>query len=267
MNEQLDQEIVVVKYGSASLTDENGMDSAKVEYYTEQLSHLYGRYGVVVVGSGAIAVGRIRFASLNPHNEAPISERSLATAGSSEAYKPWEAAFANKHIITGQIQVTHREIDDASEGGMLSKTLHENLDVGMVSVVNENDALSDLEIAALSYGGDNDGLAAHLAVMIGARHLCLMTDVEGLLTEQKILVPEVNSENAEWAKGLAGGAGPDGLGRGGMHSKVEAARKAAENGVEAHIAHAQENLYAVTNRQLGTHFITEYDSTARLVGQ
>ncbi len=267
MSEHLEQQIVVDKLGSDSSTNEFGMDPQKVDAHVEQLAHLRARYGLVVVASGAIAVGRLMWQAANPTSTEAISDASLATIGSATAYQAWETAFAKRGIITGQVQVTHREIEDSKEGSMLHKTLYGNLQAGIVSIVNENDALSDEESAALSYGGDNDGLAAHLAVMLGARHLCLMTDVEGLLDVEnnKSLVRQVDSQNVGWAASLAmetslEAADPQ-LGakvkksRGGMKSKVIAAWKAAQEGIEVHIASAEQNLYAVTAQQVGTHFM------------
>lgn len=241
--------IAVVKYGSSSVTNSRGMDTRRLHSYAHELSDLQHKYDVVVVTSGAVAVGR----SILGEKAKDASDQTLATVGSGRSFTAWQLALAQREVHAGQLLVTHHEIVDPEEGSSLRDVMRANAKLGVVSVVNENDALSDIEIAQLRYGGDNDGLAAHIAEVLEARHLCLMTDVPGLLDADGQLVAEVNPDNSEWALRLSEGP-VNNIGRGGMRTKVGVSLKAASLGIEAHIGPADLGPLMLIDGQTGTHF-------------
>ncbi|PIZ63192.1 hypothetical protein COY17_01055 [Candidatus Saccharibacteria bacterium CG_4_10_14_0_2_um_filter_52_9] len=246
MSEQLP--IAVVKYGSSSVANGIGMDTKRLHHFAYDLAELKHTYGLVVVTSGAVAVGRVILGAQG----VDASEQTLATVGSGKNFTGWQLALAQHNIHSGQLLVTHHEIKDRQEGGMLRRVMLDNAAAGVVSVVNENDALSDLEIAKLKYGGDNDGLAGHIAELLEAEQLCLMTDVEGLLDESGRVVREVNDANADWARDLSDQ--PGNMGRGGMRTKVAVGLKVSALGIEAHIGAADLGPQSLMQKQSGTHF-------------
>jgi glutamate 5-kinase len=186
-----------------------------------------------------------------------VSQQTLASIGSGPAYGAWQSVLRSKGIMSGQILVTHREIDDELEGGTLRRAMRANLFADVVSIVNENDVLSDVELRRLAYGGDNDGLAAHIAITLNAKHLCLLTDTDGLMNGSDV-IPQVTSYNADMAMDLAGSGNYSG--REGMKTKVSAALSAARLGITAHIADSSSDLTAVLSGQAGTLFPNQLHS-------
>lgn len=255
-------ERVVVKYGSDSSTNETGMDVARLNQYAEQIEELtrQKQFEVVIVASGSIAVGQALWNARNGRDE-PSDLQSLASIGAGVAFTDWQKVLRTKGILAGMVPVTHHDIDVAeqqpAESNKLNKLLESNLDLGIISVVNENDALSDEEIIKWKYGGDNDGLARHVAQLIKASHLCLMTGKDGVLDEKGQTVPTVNGQNIDYAYSLVYEPHEGSRGRGGMHSKITAAREAQTSGIESHIALAGASLVDVVNRRAGTHFPAE----------
>jgi glutamate 5-kinase len=246
------REIIVVKYGSSSVTDEGGVDHERLAGYAEQLAGVHQFYDLFVVTSGAIAVGNAMWPDMGHKGSADERAQILAMVGAPHMSIAWQRAF-NKHgIQAGQALVTHREIDEPQERSMLKKVLATSRQVRFVPVFNENDALSNKEIAALSYGGENDGLASHIARVVGARQLLLLTEVVGLFDGYQ-LVKTVDSEQDEVRAKIIAGMSSN-SGRGGMRTKVEAALVARKFNVEVHIASANARIADVLDGKVGTTF-------------
>lgn len=238
----MSRETIVVKYGSDSVADEHSIDYLRIAGYSDQLAELHDQYGIVVVSSGAVAVGKTVAGEIGS-GEVP-DQQTLAMMGSADAYFAWKFNFSRHNIRTGQLLVTHHEIDDKQEKKTMIKAINQCHDIGVIPIANENDALSDEELKKLSYGGDNDGLARHIAVVLGASKLMLLThDKPGLLNKDKNdeLVPLVSTE-ADYERALSlvedEPEEPGGNGTGGMRSKVEAAWDASVAGVDAYIGRA-----------------------------
>lgn len=245
---------IVIKYGSSSVADKDGMDKVRLERYCADIAKVMGVYNIILVSSGSVAEGKALWFHKRSGQD-DIDARTLAMIGSASAFTTWQSVLKNHGIISGQLLVTHREVDDPTEGPSVRAALEGNLKAGIISIVNENDALSDTELAKLSYGGDNDGLAAHIAVTIKASALLLMTDQMGLLSKEG-LVKRIEANAEEWL------AAKDHItldislvGRGGMLSKVEAAIMAARNGIDVHIASADHSFEGVIAGRSGTHFV------------
>jgi glutamate 5-kinase len=244
-------EIAVVKFGSATVARESqvGIENQRLRGYALYLKELSEKFGLIMVSSGSIASGRARWYAKHKEDE-PVSEQSLATLGNTAIHRDWASALDTHQMLAGHIEVTHHEIDDREEGKMLQKVLSDNLQAGIVSIVNENDALSDVEIKKMSYGGDNDGLASHIARLVGARHLLLLTDKDGVHDENNQIVEEINTESIEWARRLVWEEGIKTDRKGGMKSKIEAAYAASQAGVEAHIGRAGANLLGMIHGEV-----------------
>lgn len=243
---------ITIKTGTSSVTNEYGIDEARVEGYTDQLAQLYPKYNLLVVSSGSIALGETVWKELMPSVECP-DEQPLAMLGSAGIFRVWQRGFEEHRIPAGQLLVSHREIDDSKEGPMLKKVLRDSLQAGIVMIANENDAVSDVEIKKKSYGGDNDGLASRLARLVRSEYLLLLTDTDGVLDEHGEIVREVTRKNIAEVTLLA--RGPGSRGRGGMREKVKAAKKAANKGVHAIIARAGDDITEMLNGEKGTHFL------------
>ena len=247
---EVERDALVIKYGSDSVANDAGMDAVRVGRYAEAISDLSEQYNVVVVTSGAVATGRAIWLANRGEDEPIPDGQSLATLGADDCFSVWKNAFLKQGKLAGSIQVTHHEIDDEIEGGTLGQVLSVNFNAGIISLINENDALSDIEIAALKYGGDNDGLATHIATKIWASHVLFMTGVEGVLDKRGRLVETVYPDDYEQVREYAGPKGNND-----MRSKVEACIKAVDEGSFAHVAHAIIDPRLVIDRQRGTHFI------------
>jgi len=247
--------LFVAKYGTTSVTNGEGMDQRRLDAYAENLANVTSEYGLIIVSSGAMLTGKYFLEQLKGRH-ATATDETLATIGSSHVVTAWQSAFRPHGRLVGQILVTHHELDDPEESNKLETSLLDSLRVGVVPVVNENDALSDRELAKIAYGGDNDGLASHVAQRMGAHVLCIFTDVDGLYSGTE-LVPVVHATAEEQAKARAAATHTQATKSSrpsGMPYKVDAAIKAANAGISTYIAHANADVEAVLSGTAGTHF-------------
>ncbi|NND68091.1 MAG: glutamate 5-kinase [Halioglobus sp.] len=235
----------VVKVGSALLTDDGrGLDEVMIANLVRQLTELRERGSeVVLVSSGAVAAGIVRLGwSSRPHLVHEL--QAAAAVGQSVLVQSYETAFKAHGIATAQVLMSHDDVTARDRYLNARATLNTLLRLGVVPVINENDTVVTEEIRF----GDNDTLAALVANLIDADALLLLTDQAGLFdadprhNPQAELVSErdVNDPALDAMAG-AGGA----LGRGGMVTKLRAARLAARSGTETVIASGrQEGIIA-----------------------
>ncbi len=225
-------EIWVVKVGSSLLTNHGqGLDLDLVQTWVDDISRLRaGGISVVLVSSGAVAEGmkRLGLAS-RPHS---IHELQAAAAvGQMGLIQMYESAFQRHDIKTAQILLTHDDLRSRERYLNARSTLNQLLSLDVVPIVNENDTVVTDEIQF----GDNDTLAALVSNLIGADTLVLLTDQAGLMTADPRKDPGAtlvarSSANDGHLDALAGGSSA--LGRGGMLTKVKAARVAARSGAD-----------------------------------
>jgi glutamate 5-kinase len=226
----------VVKVGSALLTDDGrGLDGMVISSLVEQLVQLRQRgCEVVLVSSGAVAAGIVRLGwTSRPHLLHEL--QAAAAVGQSVLVQHYENAFKGHNIATAQILLVHDDVTARDRYLNARGTLNTLLKLGVVPVVNENDTVVTEEIRF----GDNDTLAALVANLIDADALLLLTDQQGLYRQDPRSNP--NAELVELCDvhdprldGMAGEGGA--LGRGGMVTKLRAARLAARSGTETIIA-------------------------------
>jgi glutamate 5-kinase len=227
----------VVKIGSALLTaDGKGLSHEVLARWVEQLAALrHAGHEVVLVSSGAVAEGMSRMGwRQRPHN---LNELQAAAAiGQMGLVHAWEACFQKFDLHTAQVLLTRDDLADRSRYLNARSTLRTLLELGVVPVVNENDTVTTDELRF----GDNDTLAALVANLIEAELLVLLTDQEGLFdadprfhTDAR-MIDETRVDNPQ-LDSVAGGS-VSGLGRGGMVTKVRAARLAARSGTGTVIA-------------------------------
>ncbi len=188
---------------------------------------------IVIVSSGAIALGvqKLGFAS-RPKDMARL--QAAAAAGQSVLMQRYEEAFGNVGLKVAQVLLTHADLADRTRANNARNALSALVAAGAVPIINENDAVAVEEIKF----GDNDQLAAMVTPLCDADLLLLLSDVDGLLDDQKRRVPFVSNVAVE-ARPHAG-ASTSGIGTGGMASKVEAAHRATLAGAHVVIAKASE---------------------------
>jgi glutamate 5-kinase len=228
---------VVVKLGSSIVCDEHGEPRTEVlAGICDQLAELHaaGREPVVVT-SGAIARGMgVRQIPLRPR---AIDELQAASAvGQGKLYQVYDELLRARAVPTAQVLLTFFDISARTHYVNARQTLRKLLDWRVVPVINENDTTTTDEISF----GDNDFLAAQVAILLGAQLLVLLTDAEGLFTADPRtnldaqLVESVDEFDA--LEGLAIGHGTSPLGSGGMRSKIVAAEMTTAAGIPAIIA-------------------------------
>ncbi|MEM9224053.1 MAG: glutamate 5-kinase [Pseudomonadota bacterium] len=227
---------VVVKLGSALLVAGDGEPRrAWLKTLAQDLAALQRHAEVLVVSSGAIAMGR---GPIGYGRRALRLEENQAAAavGQITLAAEWSSALAAEGVRAAQILLTVRDTEERRAYLNARTTLRELLRAGVVPVINENDTIATSEIRY----GDNDRLAARVATMMSADCLVLLSDVDGLYTAppgdhpSARFIPEVPRITDDIVS-VAGDAG-SALSRGGMRTKVDAARIATEAGVAMAIA-------------------------------
>ena len=250
---------IVVKVGSSLVTDDGrGLDRAAIERWAAQLAALRDmRKEVVLVSSGAIAEG-IKRLGWNRRPTAMHDLQAAAAVGQMGLAQAYESGFGIHGIRTAQILLTHADLADRSRYLNARSTVLTLLALDVVPIINENDTVVTDEIKF----GDNDTLGALVANLIEADALVILTDQAGLFSADPRRNPDAQLI-AEARAGdpaletMAGGAG-SAIGRGGMLTKVLAARRAAKSGAHTVIASGRENdvLVRLANGEsIGTQLI------------
>lgn len=227
---------VVVKIGSALLTnDGRGLDEAAIGSWVDQLAELHRRgVEVVLVSSGAVAEGMVRLGwQVRP--SALHDLQAAAAVGQTGLVRSYEDNFARFDIRTAQILLTHDDLSNRKRYLNARSALRTLIDLGVVAIVNENDTVVTDEIRF----GDNDTLGALVVNLLEADALIILTDQEGLYNADPRkdadaqLISEGKADDPRWVA-VAGDGGK--LGRGGMATKIRAARLAARSGALTLIA-------------------------------
>jgi glutamate 5-kinase len=189
-----------------------------------------GSEPVVVVSSGAIALG-LPYLGLDRRPRSVPRLQAASALGQARLQRAWEQALKREGVLAAQVLLTAEDVADRAAYVNARNALQELFSLGAVPIVNENDATATDEIAF----GDNDALAAHVALLVRARLLVLLTEVEGVFTRAPG-TPGAELVTEGSAVGDAALGEPSRLGRGGMRSKVLAAQMAASAGVPTVIA-------------------------------
>ncbi len=231
---------VIAKIGTSSLTGADGhVRPDVVQKLCDEVAEVRARgRQVVLVTSGAIGAGlpALGFDSTRPKD--PRTLQAASAVGQTRLMAVYERALATHGLVAGQILLAPFDFFHRSQYLHARGTLERLLEMGVVPIVNENDAVADDAIRF----GDNDRIAALVAHLVGAERLVLLTDIPGLFTSDPRVDPEAEFISevrsvTEDLPAIIGGAGTD-RGSGGMVSKVAAARMAAYSGVTTVIAAA-----------------------------
>ncbi len=256
-----DAKRLVVKVGSSSLTSaEGGLDVSRLDAL---VSSVASRSGLVLVSSGAIAAGLAPLGlSRRPRDLA--TQQAAASVGQAELVHAYSLSFARHGRTVGQVLLTADDVVRRAHYRNARTTLERLLDLGVVPVVNENDAVATEEIRF----GDNDRLAALVAHLVRADALILLSDVDGLYDGSPhlagtSLISTVTS--AADLDGVSVGGTGSSVGTGGMASKVDAARVATSAGIPVLLGSAASVLDLLAGEG-GTYFApTGGRTSARLL--
>ncbi|MBM9538223.1 glutamate 5-kinase [Desulfobulbus alkaliphilus] len=250
---------VILKVGSAVLTDENGLVPEIIGHIARQISFLQstGRE-VILVSSGAVAAGRRRLGVIKtPHEELKVKQ-ALAATGQGLLMQAYEQAFADFRQPVAQILLTHADLSHRERYLNVRNTIHALFDFGVVPIINENDTVSVEELRF----SDNDTLGALITNMIGADMYIILTDVDCLYTGHPLkdatarpvyTVAAINEEIERMA-----GHSTSLLGTGGMMAKIQAAKMVAACGGSSFIGpgrHPQILQALFSGELIGTFFL------------
>jgi glutamate 5-kinase len=252
---------IVIKVGSSLVTNQGqGLDHAALARWAEQIARLkkMGKE-VVLVSSGAIAEGMQRLKwKKRPH--ALHELQAAAAVGQMGLVQAYESCFRSHEMHAAQVLLTHEDLSDRKRYLNARSTLITLLSLNVIPVINENDTVATDEIRF----GDNDTLAALVTNLIEADVLVILTDQGGLFTAdprkdvQARLVEEARAGDPA-IEAMAGGAG-SAIGRGGMLTKVTAAKRAARSGAHTVIASGHEADVLIRLAQgeaIGTQLLAE----------
>ncbi len=255
----------VVKIGSALLTnDGQGLDQLAMAGWVAQMVRLKQRgIELILVSSGAVAEGMVRM-GIRQRPDAVPALQACAAIGQMGLVQAYESHFREHGVRTAQVLLTHDDLADRQRYLNARSTLGTLMDWGVIAVINENDTVATDEIRF----GDNDTLGALVANLVEAEALIILTDQDGMfdrdprLDPDAVLLPEVQAMD-ERLLAMAGGGGK--LGRGGMITKVRAARLAARSGCATVIASGRGDDILVRladGETLGTLLLPEQDRLA-----
>ncbi len=250
---------IVVKVGSSTLTRDGKLRPRKFSDLAKQISGLVddGRE-VVLVSSGAIAIGAAKLGWDHPRHTIPEMQ-AAAAVGQIGLVELYQRRFASHDQKIAQILLTRMGLEDRERFLNARQALHELLKLKVVPVVNENDTIATEEIRF----GDNDNLSANIVSLVSADALVILTDVDGLYVEPPIegrrkpqlfdVIEKITPEVEHAAQGS-----PSAFGRGGMITKLEAARTAAHTGAATVVCNgATKNVVSrvLAGEALGTMFL------------
>jgi glutamate 5-kinase len=228
---------IVIKIGSSLITNEGrGLNSEGILDWTQQISKLHARgCEVVLVSSGAVAEGMVRL-GIGTRPRLIHDLQAAAAVGQMGLIRAYEDAFRAHRLLTAQILLTHDDLSDRTRYLNARSTLQTLIKLSVIPIVNENDSIATDEIRF----GDNDTLAALVANLIEADTLIILTDQDGLYTEDPRVNPEaqiieVARSGDPSLEAMASGNGSH-VGSGGMITKLRAAKRAARSGTTTIIA-------------------------------
>ena len=263
---------IVVKIGSSSLqhAQTGDLDYTRLEKLVRELCDIRNQgKDVILVTSGAIAAGRkaVGIREITGENEAAqmAVKQACAAVGQARLMMIYQKLFAEYNQVAAQILMTKNTIVDDMNRFNAHNTFSQLLQMGVIPIVNENDTVATYEIEI----GDNDTLSAVVAALVDADLLILLSDIDGLYTDDPrhnpdaAFIPQVEELTEEL---LAMGKGSTGsnVGTGGMNTKLQAARIATSSGTDMIIANSRDIgiLHRILDgREEGTLFVSHPDET------
>ncbi len=249
---------LVVKVGTSTLTYDTGkINLRRLSKLAQVLSDLKNSgKEIVLVTSGAIGVGVGKLGLKERPHDTP-GRQAAATVGQCELMFLYDKFFGENGNIVGQLLVTRSDFENGERHANLHNSFMKLFEYGAIPIVNENDSVAVEEIVF----GDNDSLSAHIAKIVDADALVILTDIDGLFSanprddENAVLIHSVDKITDD-TLALAGGSGTN-RGTGGMVTKLHAAQIATEAGIDTVVMNGSdpEEIYKLLDgRQIGTLF-------------
>ncbi len=249
---------VVVKLGSNVITAKNNLNLEVIESISNQISTLMDKgLEVILVSSGAMAAGLRKMQMGKRPDEIP-KRQAISAIGQSGLMMSYEKSFANGGKKVAQILLTGEDLNNRKRYLNARNTVNTLIDWKVVPIINENDTIMVDEIKL----GDNDNLAAMIALLMDADFLFILTDIDGLYDkdprqfDDANLIPKVTAfkkEIEEYASHI-----PGTLGTGGMLSKIQAAQKVTSAGIPMIVARGNTKnvlLRLFEGEDHGTYFV------------
>ena len=270
-----DKKRIVIKIGSSSLMhNETGrLNLGKIEKLVRTIVDIKNSgKEVVLVSSGAIAVGRMAIGLNEKPDELPVKQ-ACAAIGQAKLMMVYQKIFAEYSTTAAQVLMTKATVMNDKSRRNAQNTFNELLNLGAVPIVNENDTVSTYEIKQVQTFGDNDRLSAIVTSIIDADLLILLSDIDGLYTDDPNSNPDarfinqvdvIDDKLLNMGKSTSG----SGVGTGGMATKLKAAGIAVSSGADMVIANGNDidNIAKImSGADVGTLFVSCKDENFDLV--
>ncbi len=270
-----DKKRIVIKIGSSSLMhNETGrLNLGKIEKLVRTIVDIKNSgKDVVLVSSGAIAVGRMAIGLNEKPDELPVKQ-ACAAIGQAKLMMVYQKIFAEYSTTAAQVLMTKATVMNDKSRRNAQNTFNELLNLGAVPIVNENDTVSTYEIKQVQTFGDNDRLSAIVTSIIDADLLILLSDIDGLYTDDPNSNPDarfinqvdvIDDKLLNMGKSTSG----SGVGTGGMATKLKAAGIAVSSGADMVIANGNDidNIAKImSGSDVGTLFVSCKDENFDLV--
>ena len=262
-----DKQRIVIKIGSSSLQhpETGNLDYTKLDVLVRELCDLRNQgKDVVLVTSGAIAVGEKAVLPNKGEDDNPIAvKQACAAVGQARLMMIYQKIFAEYNQVAAQILMTKNTIVDNLNRYNAQNTFAELFKLGVIPVVNENDTVATYEIEI----GDNDTLSAIVASLVEADVLLLLSDIDGLYTDDPRANPDakyidVVEELTEELMNMGKASTGSSVGTGGMSTKLQAAKIANSTGVDMVIANSKDIKVIhriLSGQNIGTLFLAHRD--------
>lgn len=241
---------IVVKVGSSSIS---GQNSSQLEVLVSALAFAHQRGSeVVLVSSGAIATG-MPLLNLESKPDDLATSQALASVGQSRLITRYQTELEKSKIVAGQVLFTSADLQGQETKANAKAAMERLLELRVLPIVNENDTVATQEIRF----GDNDNLAAQVAILLNADVLILLSDIDALYDRPP---KESGAQRIEWVtyeddlSGIQIGDTSTGFGTGGARTKVIAAKLANKHGVPVLLTDTSKVAAALAGERVGTWF-------------
>lgn len=244
---------VVVKVGSSSIS---GANEAKIEHLVDALAAAHARgVEVILVSSGAIATG-LPLLKMAEKPDDLATQQALASVGQSRLISRYQTSLERYNIIAGQVLLTSGDMEEEETRLNAKRAMDKLVSLRVLPIVNENDTVATAEIRF----GDNDRLAALVAVLVDADALVLLSDVDALYDMPPTKPGAKRIENVAFGADLSNievGGSSSAVGTGGAVTKVGAAKLATDSGVSVLLTSTDNVSAALEGQAVGTWFDSE----------
>jgi glutamate 5-kinase len=244
---------VVVKVGSSSIS---GANEGKIEHLVDALAAAHGRgVEVILVSSGAIATG-LPLLKLTEKPDDLATQQALASVGQSRLISRYQHSLERYNIVAGQVLLTSGDMEVEETRLNAKRAMDKLVSLRVLPIVNENDTVATAEIRF----GDNDRLAALVAVLVEADALVLLSDVDALYDMPPTKAGAKRIDTVPFGADLSGvevGGSSSAVGTGGAVTKVGAAKLATDSGVSVLLTSTDNVSAALEGQAVGTWFESE----------